>query len=91
MKEIDFNSYLRDKYNGDVRQFVKSGTVSERSNYMNIVHNKLQNKKIDDQAKSSSSEFEKDTQNEQLNMINSSCSSKKRSGDSKIIHLKEFK
>ena len=91
MKEIDFNSYLRNKYNGDVRWFVKSGTVSERSNYMNVVHNKLLNKKNDDQIKNAQGEFKKDTQNEQLKLTNSSCGSEKRAGDSKIIHLKEFK
>lgn len=91
MKEIDFNSYLRNKYNGDVRRFVKSGTVSERSNYMNIVHNKLLNKKNDDQVKNAPGEFKKETHNEQHKMTNSSCSSEKRTGDSKIIHLKEFK
>ena len=91
MKQIDFNTYVRNKLNLEVGMSDKQKKLSEKSSYMNVIHNRLQMRQSDEGTNNLMDFSSKRGQTEPLNNTNTSHSSKKRTGSNKIIHLKEFK
>ena len=91
MKQIDFNTYVRNKLKLEVGLSDKQKNLSEHTGYMNIIHNKLQMRQSDKGTNNLLDFPAKSGQVEPSNNTDTSRSSTKRSRSNKIIHLKQFK
>lgn len=91
MKQIDFNTYVRNKLNQEVGLSDKQKSLSDKTEYMNIIHNRLQMRQSDKRTNNLVELPTKSGQAEPSNNTNTSYSSKKRTRSNKIIHLKQFK
>ena len=90
MKQIDFNTYVRNKLNLEVG-FSDTQNSSEKTGNMNVIHNRLSTRQMDKQTNNPVVGQNKQTRGAQIKLTSPSCSSSKRAGGNKIIHLNKFK